>query len=119
MCALARLRTFGAVAALVVVVAATVVFAIESNRVEQVYLVNDGLQVLRVDGCDIDGFQIPPGRYQTPIEVTDKLICPVYRNADRAYLGCPVIMREMFVDRQIPILQSMEPRTPVAKCDPG
>lgn len=119
MCPLKRLNTFSTVAALVVATAATVVFALESNRTERVFLVNDGLQVLSVDGCDIDGFQIPPGRYKTPIDVTDKLVCPVYRNADRAYLGCLVIRREKSVDRDIFLLQAIAPRIPLAKCDPG
>jgi hypothetical protein len=119
MCPLKRLKHFGMAAALVLAAAVTVVFAIESNRAEQVFLVNDGLQPLRVNGCDIDGFTIPPGRDKTPIDVTNRLICPVYRNADLTYLGCLVIKREELADRQIPILQSINPSTPVAECDPG
>ena len=114
-----RLRYLSIGLAVIVASAATVAYAVVANRNEQVFLVNDGLMVLRVDGCDVDGLQIPPGVYATPIAVTDRLICPVYRNDDSAYLGCLVIKRERMDKRPIPILQSIKPGVALDECDPG
>jgi len=113
------LRHLGVAIAVIVVVAVVFAYAIVANRSEQVFLVNDGRQALRVDGCDVDGFQIPPGRYKTPLGVTDRLICPVYRNGDSAYLGCLIIKREALHNRQILIWDSMDPGVTLSKCDPG
>lgn len=98
---------------------ATVFYAIASNRSEQVFLVNDGLQVLRVDHCDIDGVQIPPGRSDWPIPVTDSMTCPVYRNNDATYLGCLILHRQHQATRQIPISQTLKPGIALAACDRG
>jgi hypothetical protein len=113
------LKRLGIATGLLVALLATVVYAIAANRSEKVTLVNDGPQVLRVDHCDIDGLQIPPGRYNWPIPVTDKMSCPVYRNNDAAYLGCLVIHRQNQGNRQIQILQSLQPGIAVGRCDRG
>jgi hypothetical protein len=107
----------GIAAGVVIAILATVFYAIAANRTEQVYLVNDGLQALRVDHCDIDGLQIAPGRYNWPIPVTAKMSCPVYRNEDAAYLGCLIFHRQSQPNRQIQILEFLQSGISVGQCD--
>jgi hypothetical protein len=113
------LKYAGIAVGVFIVALAIVFYSISANRTEQIFLVNDGLQVLRVDHCDIDGLQIAPGRYNWPIPVTAKMSCPVYRNEDAAYLGCLIFHRQSQPNRQIQILGSLRSGMSEARCDRG
>ena len=72
-----------------------------------------------IDGCSIDGDRIHPGVYPTPIDVTNKLICPVFQDRDSSYLGCLSVKREEARNRHVPILQSLDPAVILANCHRG
>ena len=99
-------------AAATVMIAAAIAVVVDIVRppFEQVILVNDGLTVLRIDDCSLDGELVPPGAFRRPIDVAAALSCPVYVNRDATYVGCLVVRREKQNDRRIDILASVKPR---------
>lgn len=112
-----RRRTLiGAGVAFLLVVGAGMLLDLVDQPFERVILVNDGIYVLRIDDCSLDGELVPPGAFPRPIDVSASLSCPVYQNRDASYVGCLVVTREKQNDRRILILESLQPGLTIQQC---
>jgi hypothetical protein len=100
----------------VIVAGASALIEVVDQPFEQVILVNNGLHVLRIDDCTLDGEMVRPGPFPRPIDVSATLSCPVYENRDASYVGCLVVKREKQNDRRIDILASLKPGRTIQQC---
>ena len=103
-------------AAAIAMIVASVALAIIRPPFEQVILVNDTLNALRVDQCSLDGEAVRPGMFRRPIDVSASMACPVYVNRDASYVGCLLIRRQKQHGRRIAIMANTTPGISVHAC---
>ena len=64
--AVRRRTLIGAGVAFLLVAGAGMLLDVVDQPFERVILVNDGIYVLRIDDCSLDGELVPPGAFQRP-----------------------------------------------------